>query len=64
MKNFLRALRHSFPYRRRLAISIFCAMCAATFGPNAESLSSAGRQNDLGRMSSPVREVGSRLLRR
>jgi ATP-binding cassette subfamily B protein/subfamily B ATP-binding cassette protein MsbA len=29
MKNFLRALRHALPYRRRLALSIFCALCAA-----------------------------------
>jgi ATP-binding cassette subfamily B protein/subfamily B ATP-binding cassette protein MsbA len=29
MKNFLRALRHALPYRRRLALSIFCAVCAA-----------------------------------
>ncbi len=31
MKNFLRALRHALPYRRRLALSIFCALCAAAF---------------------------------
>ena len=30
MKNFLRALRHAWPYRRRLAVSILCAVCAAT----------------------------------
>jgi ATP-binding cassette subfamily B protein/subfamily B ATP-binding cassette protein MsbA len=29
MKNFLRALRHALPYRRRLILSIFCAVCAA-----------------------------------
>jgi ATP-binding cassette, subfamily B, bacterial MsbA len=29
MKNFLRALRHALPYRRRLGMSIFCAVCAA-----------------------------------
>src|ERR1700722_11767640 len=29
MKNFLRALRHALPYRRRLGLSIFCAVCAA-----------------------------------
>lgn len=29
MKNLLRALRHAFPYRRRLALSIFAAICAA-----------------------------------
>src|SRR5580698_9057009 len=29
MKNFLRALRHALPYRRRLAMSIVCAICAA-----------------------------------
>jgi ATP-binding cassette subfamily B protein/subfamily B ATP-binding cassette protein MsbA len=29
MKNFLRALRHAFPYRRRLILSVFCAICAA-----------------------------------
>jgi hypothetical protein len=31
MKNFLRALRHALPYRQRLALSIFCALCAAAF---------------------------------
>jgi ATP-binding cassette, subfamily B, bacterial MsbA len=31
MKNFLRALRHALPYRQRLALSIFCALCAACF---------------------------------
>jgi ATP-binding cassette, subfamily B, bacterial MsbA len=29
MKNFLRALRHAFPYRQRLILSILCAVCAA-----------------------------------
>jgi ATP-binding cassette subfamily B protein/subfamily B ATP-binding cassette protein MsbA len=29
MKNFLRALRHCWPYRRRLVISVVCALCAA-----------------------------------
>src|ERR1700676_2410889 len=29
MKNFLRALRCAFPYRRRLIVSIVCAMMAA-----------------------------------
>src|SRR5947207_15843631 len=29
MKNFLRALRHAWPYRRRLALSIWCALLAA-----------------------------------
>jgi ATP-binding cassette, subfamily B, bacterial MsbA len=29
MKNFLRALRRTWPYRRRLAISVVCAVCAA-----------------------------------
>jgi ATP-binding cassette subfamily B protein/subfamily B ATP-binding cassette protein MsbA len=29
MKNFLRALRHAYPYRWRLLISITCALCAA-----------------------------------
>jgi GAF domain-containing protein len=33
-----------------------------TFGPNAESLSETGLQKNLGRMSSPVREVGSGLV--
>jgi len=33
-----------------------------TFRPNAESLSSAGRAKDFGRMASPVREVGSGLV--
>jgi len=35
---------------------------ADTFRPSAESLSAAGRENDLGRMSSPVREIGSGLV--
>ena len=29
MKNFLRALRHAWPYRRRFAVSVFCAAFAA-----------------------------------
>jgi subfamily B ATP-binding cassette protein MsbA len=29
MKNFLRALRHAWPYRRRLSLSIAAAVCAA-----------------------------------
>jgi ATP-binding cassette subfamily B protein/subfamily B ATP-binding cassette protein MsbA len=29
MKNFLRALRHAWPYRKRLILSIFCAVMAA-----------------------------------
>jgi ATP-binding cassette subfamily B protein/subfamily B ATP-binding cassette protein MsbA len=29
MKNFLRALRHALPYRRRLILSMVCALCAA-----------------------------------
>jgi ATP-binding cassette subfamily B protein/subfamily B ATP-binding cassette protein MsbA len=29
MKNFLRALRHTWPYRYRLAVSVACALCAA-----------------------------------
>lgn len=29
MKNFLRALRHALPYRRRLIVSLVCALCAA-----------------------------------
>lgn len=33
-----------------------------TFRPSAESLSARGRQKNLGRMSSPVREIGSGLL--
>jgi ATP-binding cassette subfamily B protein/subfamily B ATP-binding cassette protein MsbA len=31
MKNFLRALRHAWPYRFRLILSIFCALMAAVF---------------------------------
>jgi ATP-binding cassette subfamily B protein/subfamily B ATP-binding cassette protein MsbA len=31
MKNFLRALRCAWPYRRRLILSIICAVIAATF---------------------------------
>src|SRR5579875_2768842 len=39
MKNFLRALRHAWPYRRRLVLSIFCAICAAAFwGANLSSI--------------------------
>jgi subfamily B ATP-binding cassette protein MsbA len=39
MKNFLRALRHALPYRRRLALSIFCAICAAAFwGANLSAI--------------------------
>ncbi len=39
MKNFLRALRHALPYRRRLGLSIFCAVCAAAFwGGNFSSI--------------------------
>lgn len=39
MKNFLRALRHAWPYRRRLAVSIFCAVCAAVlWGLNFTSI--------------------------
>jgi ATP-binding cassette subfamily B protein/subfamily B ATP-binding cassette protein MsbA len=39
MKNFVRALRHALPYRRRLAISIFCALCAAVlWGLNFTSI--------------------------
>ncbi|MGH7225742.1 MAG: ABC transporter transmembrane domain-containing protein, partial [Gemmataceae bacterium] len=39
MKNFLRALRHALPYRRRLILSIFCTMCAAAFwGANFSSI--------------------------
>lgn len=29
MKNFLRALRHAWPYRGRLLVSLVCALCAA-----------------------------------
>jgi ATP-binding cassette subfamily B protein/subfamily B ATP-binding cassette protein MsbA len=39
MKNFLRALRHALPYRRRLILSIFCALCAAVlWGLNFTSI--------------------------
>ncbi len=39
MKNFLRALRHALPYRRRLVVSIVCALCAAVFwGANFSSI--------------------------
>jgi len=39
MKNFLRALRHALPYRRRICLSIFCAFCAAAFwGGNFSSI--------------------------
>ncbi len=39
MKNFLRALRHALPYRRRLTISITCATCAAVlWGLNFTSI--------------------------
>jgi subfamily B ATP-binding cassette protein MsbA len=39
MKNFLRALRHALPYRQRIALSIFCALCAAIFwGANFSSI--------------------------
>jgi subfamily B ATP-binding cassette protein MsbA len=39
MKNFLRALRHALPYRQRLILSIFCAICAAIFwGANFSSI--------------------------
>ena len=39
MKNFLRALRHALPYRQRLGISIFCAVCAAVlWGLNFTSI--------------------------
>jgi subfamily B ATP-binding cassette protein MsbA len=31
MKNFLRALRHAVPYRRRFVVSLLCAVCAAMF---------------------------------
>jgi ATP-binding cassette subfamily B protein/subfamily B ATP-binding cassette protein MsbA len=31
MKNFLRALRHAWPYRRRLVVSVLCAIAAAAF---------------------------------
>ena len=35
---------------------------ANTFRPSAESLSSTGQEKNLGRMSSPVREIGSGLV--
>jgi ATP-binding cassette subfamily B protein/subfamily B ATP-binding cassette protein MsbA len=39
MKNFLRALRHALPYRRRLGLSVFCAVCAAVlWGLNFTSI--------------------------
>lgn len=39
MKNFLRALRHALPYKRRLLLSIFCAICAAVlWGLNFSSI--------------------------
>src|SRR6185437_10337832 len=39
MKNFLRALRHAMPYRRRLVLSIICALCAAVlWGANFSSI--------------------------
>ncbi|HZY89129.1 MAG TPA: ABC transporter ATP-binding protein [Gemmataceae bacterium] len=39
MKNFLRALRHALPYRRRLILSIVCALCAAVlWGANFTSV--------------------------
>ena len=39
MKNFLRALRHAMPYRRRIVLSIVCALCAAIFwGANFSSI--------------------------
>jgi ATP-binding cassette subfamily B protein/subfamily B ATP-binding cassette protein MsbA len=39
MKNFLRALRHALPYRRRLALSMLCALCAAVlWGLNFTSI--------------------------
>jgi ATP-binding cassette subfamily B protein/subfamily B ATP-binding cassette protein MsbA len=39
MKNFLRALRHALPYRRRLGLSIFCALMAAVlWGLNFTSI--------------------------
>lgn len=31
MKNFLRSLRYSWAYRRRLLLSLVCALCAAVF---------------------------------
>lgn len=39
MKNFLRALRHAWPYRRRLLMSALCAFCAAVlWGVNFTSI--------------------------
>jgi ATP-binding cassette subfamily B protein/subfamily B ATP-binding cassette protein MsbA len=39
MKNFLRALRHALPYRRRFIVSVLCAACAAMFwGGNFSSI--------------------------
>ena len=39
MKNFLRALRHAWPYRRRLFVSIVCAILAAVlWGLNFTSI--------------------------
>jgi ATP-binding cassette subfamily B protein/subfamily B ATP-binding cassette protein MsbA len=39
MKNFLRALRHAWPYRQRLIVSISCAVCAAVlWGLNFTSI--------------------------
>lgn len=39
MKNFARALRHALPYRRRLLLSIVCAVCAAVlWGLNFTSI--------------------------
>ena len=39
MKNFLRALRHALPYRRRLVLSIVCALLAAVlWGANFTSI--------------------------
>jgi ATP-binding cassette subfamily B protein/subfamily B ATP-binding cassette protein MsbA len=39
MKNFLRALRHALPYRRRLTLSIVCALLAAVlWGANFTSI--------------------------
>src|SRR5262249_46160033 len=39
MKNFLRALRHAWPYRRRLVVSVVCAVFAAVlWGLNFTSI--------------------------
>src|SRR5207248_11044677 len=39
MKNVLRALRHALPYRRRLTLSIVCALMAAVlWGANFTSI--------------------------